>query len=75
MGGVDNYLLNTRTDLLGHEGMKLRIMVRERRKQLIAQGKQVPSTAVKAGEAEAASEVPPPPTESVQVDTETTPAL
>ena len=28
-GGLDNYLLNTKTDLLGQEGMRLRILVRE----------------------------------------------
>ena len=30
-GGLDNYLLNTKTDLLGQEGMRLRVLVRERR--------------------------------------------
>lgn len=29
-GGVDNYLLRTKPDLLGMEGMRLRILVRER---------------------------------------------
>jgi large subunit ribosomal protein L28 len=28
-GGLDNYLLNTKTDLLGQEGMRLRVLVRE----------------------------------------------
>lgn len=30
-GGLDNYLLNTKTELLGQQGMRLRILVRERR--------------------------------------------
>lgn len=30
-GGLDDYLLNTKTDLLGQEGMRLRVLVRERR--------------------------------------------
>jgi large subunit ribosomal protein L28 len=30
-GGLDNYLLSTKTDLLGQEGMRLRVLVRERR--------------------------------------------
>lgn len=30
-GGLDNYLLNTKTDLLGQEGMRLRVLVREQR--------------------------------------------
>ncbi|KAF9648241.1 hypothetical protein BDM02DRAFT_3084105, partial [Thelephora ganbajun] len=29
-GGLDNYLLNTKTNLLGQEGMRLRVLVRER---------------------------------------------
>ncbi|KAF9810986.1 hypothetical protein IEO21_06743 [Rhodonia placenta] len=29
-GGIDTYLLKTKSDLLGWEGMRLRIMVRER---------------------------------------------
>jgi len=29
-GGLDSYLLNTKTDLLGQEGMRLRVLVRER---------------------------------------------
>ncbi|KIJ40372.1 hypothetical protein M422DRAFT_60565 [Sphaerobolus stellatus SS14] len=36
MGGLDNYLLNTRTDLLGYEGLKLRVMVREQRRKLLS---------------------------------------
>ncbi|KAF8573678.1 hypothetical protein K439DRAFT_932760 [Ramaria rubella] len=36
MGGIDNYLLKTRTELLGWEGMRLRVMVRERRQQQLA---------------------------------------
>ncbi|KAF8523763.1 mitochondrial 50S ribosomal protein L28-like protein [Hysterangium stoloniferum] len=38
VGGVDNYLLNTKPELLGYEGMRLRVMVRERRRQLEAEG-------------------------------------
>jgi len=30
-GGLDNYLLNTKTDLLGQQGMRLRVLVREQR--------------------------------------------
>jgi hypothetical protein len=30
-GGRDNYLLSTKMDLLGQEGMRLRILVQERR--------------------------------------------
>ncbi|PCH37416.1 hypothetical protein WOLCODRAFT_109823 [Wolfiporia cocos MD-104 SS10] len=30
-GGIDEYLLKTKPDLLGWEGMRLRIMIRERR--------------------------------------------
>jgi len=30
-GGLDSYLLNTKTDLLGQEGMRLRTLVREQR--------------------------------------------
>ncbi|KZT64996.1 mitochondrial 50S ribosomal protein L28-like protein [Daedalea quercina L-15889] len=29
-GGIDKYVLNTRPDLLGWEGMRIRIMVREK---------------------------------------------
>ena len=29
-GGVDNYLLKTKPELLGWEGMRLRVMVREK---------------------------------------------
>ncbi|KAF8516048.1 hypothetical protein JB92DRAFT_2716241 [Gautieria morchelliformis] len=32
MGGIDNYLLKTKTDLLGWEGMRLRVMVREKKR-------------------------------------------
>jgi hypothetical protein len=28
-GGLDSYLLNTKTDFLGQEGMRLRVLVRE----------------------------------------------
>ncbi|GJJ14744.1 hypothetical protein Clacol_009011 [Clathrus columnatus] len=34
MGGLDNYLLGTRTDLLGYEGMRLRVMIRDKKRQL-----------------------------------------
>lgn len=30
-GGLDNYLLNTKADFLGQEGMRLRVLVREQR--------------------------------------------
>ena len=30
-GGLDTYLLNTKTDLLGQEGMRLRVLIREQR--------------------------------------------
>jgi len=30
-GGLDNYLLNVKTDFLGQEGMRLRVLVREQR--------------------------------------------
>lgn len=30
-GSLDNYLLGTKTDLLGQEGMRLRVLVREQR--------------------------------------------
>ena len=32
-GGLDSYLLNTKTSLLGQEGMRLRVLVRERERQ------------------------------------------
>ena len=32
-GGLDNYLLNTKTDLLGREGMRLRALVREQQRR------------------------------------------
>jgi len=51
MGGVDNYLLNTRTDLLGWEGMRLRVMVRDARRKLIEKGERVPMSAVTTSQA------------------------
>ncbi|KLO07819.1 mitochondrial 50S ribosomal protein L28-like protein [Schizopora paradoxa] len=30
VGGLDNYVLNTRHELLGYEGMRIRVMVRDR---------------------------------------------
>lgn len=43
MGGLDNYLLKTKTDSLGYEGMRLRVMIRERKRQLEA-SKDAPSS-------------------------------
>lgn len=37
-GGIDRYVLKTKSDLLGWEGMRIRVMVRER---LEAQGRDV----------------------------------
>jgi large subunit ribosomal protein L28 len=53
MGGVDNYLLKTKPELLGYEGMRLRVMVRERKRQLEAEG-------VKAGTVSHTTPTPPP---------------
>jgi large subunit ribosomal protein L28 len=41
-GGLDNYLLNTKTDLLGQEGMRLRVMVREKRNLEALENAEVP---------------------------------
>lgn len=42
-GGLDNYLLNTKTDLLGQEGMRLRILVRDQRNlKALENAKEVP---------------------------------
>ena len=35
-GGLDNYLLKTKPELLGWEGMRLRLMVRDKRGELAA---------------------------------------
>ena len=34
-GGLDNYLLKTKPDLLGWEGMRLRTMVRDKRLKVL----------------------------------------
>lgn len=34
-GGLDNYLLKTKPDLLGWEGMRLRMMVRDKREKVL----------------------------------------
>lgn len=42
-GGLDNYLLNTKTDLLGQEGMRLRVLIREQRNvKALENAKEVP---------------------------------
>ena len=41
-GGLDNYLLNTKTDLLGQEGMRLRVLVREQRNLKPVENAEVP---------------------------------
>ena len=42
-GGLDNYLLNTKTDLLGQEGMRLRVLIREQRNlNVLENTKEVP---------------------------------
>ena len=39
-GGLDNYLLNTRADLLGQEGMRLRVLIREQRNMKVLENAQ-----------------------------------
>jgi hypothetical protein len=42
-GGLDNYLLNTKTDLLGLEGMRLRVLIRgQRDPKALKNAKEVP---------------------------------
>jgi large subunit ribosomal protein L28 len=42
-GGLDNYLLSTKTDLLGQEGMRLRVLVREQRNlKVLENAKEMP---------------------------------
>jgi len=41
--GLDNYLLNTKSELLGQEGMRLRILVREGQEALKAAPQHQPS--------------------------------
>jgi len=41
-GGLDNYLLNTKTDLLGQEGMRLRVLIREQRNLKVLENTQIP---------------------------------
>ena len=45
-GGLDNYLLKTKPDLLGWEGMRLRVMVREKQQQQAAAAGEVASSVV-----------------------------
>jgi len=41
-GGLDSYLLNTKTDLLGQEGMRLRVLIREQRNLKVLENTKVP---------------------------------
>ena len=45
-GGLDNYLLKTKPELLGWEGMRLRVLVRERQQQAQAGSGAVAAEAV-----------------------------
>lgn len=41
-GGIDTYVLKTKPELLGHEGMRIRIMVREKQAEKAANGEVSP---------------------------------
>ncbi|KAL5520768.1 hypothetical protein ACEPAF_2771 [Sanghuangporus sanghuang] len=61
-GGLDQYILNTRHELLGPEGMRIRIMLREKQEQLARQAAQ---------EARSAKPHPAPSPTRLEADSET----
>ncbi|KAK7680339.1 hypothetical protein QCA50_016579 [Cerrena zonata] len=56
-GGIDHYVLKTKPELLGHEGMRIRIMVREKQAEKAANGEVSPANS-------SASTIVPPPSPS-----------